>query len=439
MKTTNRGGQLLIVALMITAILVATVPILFAISKRLHYFYGDSSAKIKFNLSSQAALAQVNYALSASPELWNRAITNAALSQEGFDGSRTFIGVNKIPYTVVCFRDPSLLPNQLRVKIRLTNAGKTFQRYQTYEAILSRKTMGVDLPVLRHAPAALYVLGDLDLSRQQAETPELDVHWGAIVCFGTLTLDDAPNAETYGHHPRKFARGEYRAPYAKHQITDGREFWSQRFWGEPVVIDDDRYRKAATEQNGDANKDDATAQERKSSYISAPEQVLIVRSVATQPKDNVVPVLYVDASVRFETDGIDLGTGAMIVTENAIFEDHREGKELPLSVPPSGALEYPYLPDNTKFPCQEQIGASCSSQTALASSSKVDFRGFLYVKGDMYVNQDTTIVGVLRVDGQLHVHGGKRLTILFDDKVSRSIYTTGAELQQEIVAAPPST
>src|SRR5207302_3191057 len=103
-------------------------------------------------------------------------------------------------------------------------------------------------------------------------------------------------------------------------------------------------------------------------------------------------------------------------------------------------LEYaasPLAPSNAAatWPCAFAVGRTCASNQltvngAAMSKQKVDFRGFLYVNGDLNVTAGNwLIVGAVRVDGQLTVQTGATLTILYDDEINHNVQTTLFQLQ----------
>ena len=434
MKRSPLKGQLLLIGLILLALLTASIPLLLTISSRLAKRFIDRTSDERISNVARAAFAQISYVFESQPEAWNRAMAGDPLKDLGFNGDRSFSGLQGTPYTVLCGRDPTLFPDQLKVTVNVFVRDRMSQKTRLFQAILSHRTLGADLPDLAHAPAALYVLGDINLAWSGLTPPELDVQWGSIVCFGTLTLSSEPNGPALGHHPRKYCRVGYQPLYRVDPKTDQREYWVSFPMGAPVEIDDQKYLQLAREQT--VVDGPRFGQGSSGGYVELPDQTVVFRTAAPLDDELATPVFYVDGSVRFESEGIDLKNGAMIIGHNAVFEGHSAGMPMELHVPSHADREYPYLlPENT-FPCESKLGASCPSPEALGDDGLIDFRGFLYVKGDLYVNQDTVIVGVVRVDGTVRIASGKRLTIFFDDRISHAILLKGAVLEQQIVSQP---
>jgi hypothetical protein len=66
---------------------------------------------------------------------------------------------------------------------------------------------------------------------------------------------------------------------------------------------------------------------------------------------------------------------------------------------------------------------------------RINFRGFLYVMGNLIVAGPWHIAGVVRVDGQIQ---GDHLTIYYDDQVNHAILTKPFELMIDSVKDLPS-
>src|SRR5262249_51810845 len=154
----------------------------------------------------------------------------------GFDGERLFSGLDQILYTVSCRHDETLLPDQLKVTVTLQLPNKMVGKSRIYQAILGHKTMGVDLADWGHGPAAVYAVGNLKLDPKGAEPPGLDVHWGAIVCFGAISIARESGVEQWGNHPRKICRTG---------TNESKDYWVGVAMGNPALIDEDRYRAVA--------------------------------------------------------------------------------------------------------------------------------------------------------------------------------------------------
>ena len=151
-------------------------------------------------------------------------------------------------------------------------------------------------------------------------------------------------------------------------------------------------------------------------------------------------VIYVNGNASF-TD-IKMDNAVVIVTGNLTINASAVGNNLLLHVPSSAASEYPYYGQGLPaiIPCNNNIGDTlgsgapnydCNSTTVFGGST-FQFRGFLYVKGDLIVSPGVTwtMAGTLLVGdpmivpgtgGKLKIATGSTLNVAYDDIINHSI------------------
>src|SRR5437879_5947995 len=290
----------------------------------------------------------------------------------------------------------------------------------------------------------------------------LDVHWGPIVSYPSetwnLTSFDPIDSNRY---PRKFAVGGITGPHharsephSSQPITDGKEYWAYQALGFPPFVDEEFYIDqvasiatgiTAPTCTGGA---DCTASPPGSGYFYHVSSNTANFDLPTGYSVPASTAIYIYGNASFGQIKIDLKkpafnpNSAFIVTGDLTLNGPTFGQTLTdLHVPPTANLEYPFA---TSYPCSSVVtpgssGTCRSDQTGL-TRSQVDFRGFLFVKGNLVVTTGNWVLaGVVRVDGQVIIQNGARLTILYDDEINHGIHTYPFELQTDSLQdAPPS-
>ena len=135
-------------------------------------------------------------------------------------------------------------------------------------------------------------------------------------------------------------------------------------------------------------------------------------------------------NVQFDLKKNNRQAGAFIVTGNLTLDDKQAttgGTPADTRVPATALLEYPFFSKGHPYyiPCKEEAGLTCNS------IGPAQFRGFLYVGGDLTVKKDNNwvLLGALRIDGKLTVEPGASLTVYYDDEIGHTLLTNGISLQ----------
>jgi hypothetical protein len=330
-------------------------------------------------------------------------------------------------------------------------------------AILSRRTLGADLATTVHAAAALQVV------QQPAvvDPGALNVHWGPIVCLqaaqdtaNNLSVWTLPAPIDAGLYPRKFSVGGITgAPPRSRSGTalspgpdsDQKEYWAHAPIAPPPLIDEPAYIQRARSQGLVIPRPHYAGSPLAATTCLAANPVncgyfvpldsggTVVFDGGYQPPSGAV--IYVDGAAEF--DQIVMDNVTFIITGSLSINDSSGGGPIPLVVPSSASLEYPYSPASQ--PCQ--------GLSTCLSPGNVQFRGFLYVKGNIFVNTvGWTMAGALMVgdvqaptgtSGMLVIPGNSvpsnaSLTLYYDDAVNHDILVKPAPGTGQIKIVPDS-
>jgi hypothetical protein len=146
-------------------------------------------------------------------------------------------------------------------------------------------------------------------------------------------------------------------------------------------------------------------------------------------------VIVVNGNARFDNLTLDLSSGAFIVNGNLILGTPGSGMDLTLRVPTDHALEYLYTPTGT-IPCHNL--ETCSS-TVASGSGGFQFRGLLFVNGDLLVNgigwkmAGAVLVGNFATgEGRLIIESGtptNSLAIFYDENIGHMAEMNPLQLQ----------
>ncbi len=367
---------------------------------------------------------------------------------------------------------PTLEPYQVGILSRpLDKLGNPLSGSSIY-SIVSPKTVSVKLTTALSAAAAV------QLQRVPAigVGANLKPQWGPIAVFDTASL----NVDTWmdtTRSPRKFSLGPItgttyeRADDDDDLSSDQKEYWAYADLGKSSPIDLAFYQSQAQSTNIGFTGMPASwsclgtcagfFHHSNSGYFYVPAGATLVidgTSTTDWAYTSSSGVLFIDGgqngltggNVEFRNVAIDLkDEGAIIVTGNMSIGRRRDASGLAITsapVPPTAALDSPF---NTTFLCSgyvNTVGHMCPdvSSTWGAGAARPSLRGFIYAMKDMGVlnhtpgpGNDTTIVGTLRVDGQLALLDNVNLNVFLDAPINRSIRTTFFELQTDTTIAVP--
>lgn len=440
----RESGQLMLISVFLMLILFIAIPSVVWVNSQSSLLATRTQKSQEARGATEQAIAYTLRALS-DPVLWQNARRGVFPPVCG----STYTTPKGMQFLITCGRpggdDPSVARYQVKVVAQAHQSlGRELELLRSVQANLSQKTLGVTLNDKTNASAALVLFSNPSVS----EETKLDVHWGPIVSHDTQLWRLSGRIDQY-QYPRKFSEGGItggpalpRSPTRTPPTSDKKEYWAWNAVGFANVIDEKFYIAVATSATGitppicsGGGNCSAYPPGSTSGYFNA-----VNTDTATFDGGYVVDpstAIYVNGNATFRQIAIDLKkapfneNSAFIVTGNLILDDSNQGQILSdLRVPPTARQEYPFLSD---FPCSSSVGATCSSDSTdwdLPHGGNVDFRGFLYVKGNLIVRAaDWVLAGAVRVDGQLIIQPRGSLTILYDDEINHSIKATPFELQ----------
>jgi hypothetical protein len=441
-RRSHSGQMMLIMGFLVLIIMLTIPPLIFR-----HMQTGKSGNQAQ-QLLEAGALGEegIVYAMNALSDatVWQ----NALAGQFPTVCSSTFDGTKGYQFRIQCsVGEADMTGYQVKIKstalARLTHAPT-----RTLQALVSHKTMGTTLRTKVSGAAAL------ELLQTPVVNGALIVHWGPIVLMdtNTWTLNGAMDQYRF---PRKFSQGGIAGSYSESNVivyprsptftpptSDNSEYWAFSQLGVVPPIDEAVYQTSATLSQvvlpGSAS---ATPFGTGNLSTVPTTSSATFDSVAGYVSAASTNVYFVNGNARFGRLALDLkNRGGVVVTGNLELADNTSGGSAlglagSLRVPPYALIEYPY--DTTRAPCIDSQhvppagGGSCSSTQAIATSGKFQYRGFLYVKGDLIVKTGTNwvLVGAVRVDGRLIVEPNATLTLYYDDLINHSIQTQSSELQ----------
>jgi hypothetical protein len=313
---------------------------------------------------------------------------------------------------------------------------------KTIQAAISQQTLGANLPNETAAPSGL-LLGQVP---SIGPTNGLLVDWGPVISYDTTTFSFTGTMDSQ-QYPRKFSVGNitgssFARSLATHTPnTDQKEYWANASLGFPATVDLTTYQGLAQSVSGltapTCTSGNCTASPANSGYFPG-----VLTDTATFDSGWTPPsaatVLYINGNASFGQVAMDLKNyGAVIVNGNLILGNPNSdtiGSDA-IRVPLTALQEYYYNP--ARCPCSTAINGTCTKASAAGSPGQIQFRGFLYVTGNLILNGNHTWVlnGVVRVDGTIQVpNGSGSLHVLYDDEINHNIYVTPLQLTVDAVA-----
>jgi len=465
----SESGQMLMIAIMILAFLILVVPSVTLLSKYL--MINSTGGQQRGAAGRQAvdhALNYTLYRLSESTTAWNNAMNGLFIA--GFHDDVSFQGSPGTTYKILCSTgnpanllatDLKVAEGQVRVKIRVYGRqnGKPFP-LRAHEAAISRRTIGVTLGSDIANGAALFISTPtyafvMNGEQTNYSTGNLSVHWGPIVAVGGYDMT-AQVINTY-KFPRKFSTGAVAPRVNSYDVTphtDNNEYWAYSALTSPFQVDESYYLRLATASVNVNPPASLTANPPGSGYFNVGVGTAVFSS--NYQVNNSTTVIFVDGNAEFDNMQVDVRDGgAFIISGNLILKNRGSSgfsNGMTVYVPYSASREYVASPTTPAWPCQNM--ASCTIAQALSTvalgddpvpttayrifGNQIQYRGFLYVKGDLIVNSGTTwdvddgkwdIIGSVRVDGQLKIYDEDSLRIFYDEKVNHLIQMASLSVQ----------
>jgi hypothetical protein len=486
------SGQMLVVVVFIVVVMVISISLVVFINQVQGKFSVASQKRDKATSATQQGLSYAIHTLSATPATWSQAL-NAQFPAEFFDATTSSglhlydLGLSGIYFTIACSTGaPNTANYQVSVLITsyVQDQGQLLPT-RALSAVLSQKTASVTLPTNVTASAALELF-------TAPSAANFVVHWGPIAVFDSVNNWQVNSALDAPRFPRKFAQsGISGATYPRSQAnppinSDGQEYWAYSSLGYVPGIDLGSYQALAqatplaipptsaltpgvplTPSNCIPALSPPTTPVPQCADFELPSTDTAVFDGAGAGYTVNQPggILFVNGNAELDNAAIDLkgsgtapnynvfpSTGALIVAGSpttgtgylTIGGTHgtpiAPTAGLPgstiMHMPNGAALDYPY--SQTSFPCSGSAGG-CTVATAFTgapnANQNLNFRGFIYVQGNLSVTSNTPFLvdGAVRVDNTMTTPGASisvpPLWIFHDDEINHSILVDHLELQ----------
>ena len=474
----SEAGQTLIISAGIILVLAVGVAVVVLLHQTGIRHQISSTKQAQGHAVAEAGLSYATQLLAADPATWNKALN--ALSNSDFPTDcNSGANVPGTQFQLTCANVktanaaqlyPGLQAYQIAVVSTAWLPGANGQPVPTsVQSYISQKTMDISLPSGLRASAALELV-NVPTGNPPPNTPlpanSLLVHWGPIVdhCFdGNIwTLSD-PLDQYSGlpGYPRKFSNGGIaggagspypRAPSVSGStgLTDQKEYWAFAGISFPQMVSEYFYQNAAYAeilQPAITCNGACTISASGGIYTVLGDvtgKAVFNDSFTLPPLTPPGTIIYVNGNAEFDKLQLDLSTGAIVITGDLTLGPSgiSSPAEQTLNIPLTAPQEYPYWPTVSKWPCQDQCAPNTTNRMTCAGApltcsataaqggilTGVNFRGFLWVKGNLYVTQPGwTIAGTVLVGdmgsgkGQLIITPGSSLTIFYDAIVNHAI------------------
>jgi hypothetical protein len=489
----SESGQMLLVAVLLLAVLLISIPVMIFMNNSTSRLGMQSVKKQK---STSVALEGVAYAIHvlASTPTWSNALAGTCPPDfvDEYGHPIIYKGPSGSPFSIQCIsgNPPGYTVQRYEVELLIHGGipdpatGKP-NYGRAYKVVIGQKTQAAVLSSGLGASVAL------QLGKVPSSTDGLLVHWGSIgvMDFSTWTVRNAIDSYRF---PRKFSQGPITGDttgggdtYLRESNTgsDAKEYWENVGLGFQNFVDTNVYVSSAT-QLTDLSLIPATAAMPiveypahatlapsnckaglTCGYFDPPPVTVTPFSAGTaifgslNDGSNFVDykpntVIYVHGNARFEDIFMDLKNGGAFIVDGDLTLGPKGSHGIPLNVrlPQTAALEYPYYSSTSGWPtagwpcksiadtkatyCASVLtGLGTNDNNGLGNGGgdgRVDFRGFLYVKGDMRVlGPGWLLAGSVRVDGTLFaplIGGRPTLTILYDDEINHATSVNPLEL-----------
>ena len=500
MKTLrNCHGQSLMIAIMMVLILFIVVPVIVYVNQSNAVHQAGSEQRVQALATARMAISYAKNILSTDQATWNAAIgvpgrTFGATDADCTSGS-VILGPDGSRFRIQCDGLEGALPYQVHIKAFALDANNNV--LYTLNALVSQRTLAVALPEDVRASLALAMVNDVPAPPPGPAPGPLIVHWGPAAVFDnnaahTWNLTNALDqlgTPPYPGIPRKFSNTAITGSGAfprNAAPTDLREYWANAELGVAPAVNDDSadlvygYSNMANAQTGlpaAAGGTQTPVGSGSGHYVagSGPPYNTVVfdgtsynaGTPGISPQFVGTPSIYVDdgsggiVNAEFDHLALDMTKraggpyntfdGAFIVTGDLILKNLSPSDGLPgltVHVPPKAALEYSYLTQagNTWF-CQGAANCDPTTGTGVTglgtSLTSINFRGFLWVKGNLFVQSGSWVLnGAVLVgdpsrdpsfnaNGKITVAPGASLAILYDDKINHAIHMSRVVLQTD--------
>jgi hypothetical protein len=410
-------GWALITAVLILTIVAIIVP---ALIRLIQKDTKDSVVSGKKTIALQLAEAGQDrgaWKLRESDNMWNTAASGVAIA--GYNDDVVYSDVDGGQYKISISTSTELGKVQIISKGRST--GETDIR--AIKAIYSRGA----------------VLGAMSVNGALQYRPNLNVHWGPVVTFTSITQD--PDE----HYPRKYSAGQIvgrdvvndsdngAMPSGNWAISDYAAFYDL---GAVPVVDLDYYKTKAKAsivepvlKRGSGSGDAApyTGDGYNSGYYPGTTNSGGVKVEKGTGSGNLsfacsTCVVYIEGEVKRYPSGTWLDVEALVVTGDMDFNGG--GNSYTTTIPNLASEEYQYVSEGTQK-WTDEGWTDGGSETV----TDCGFHGFLYVGGNVTnAGGGSTLVGAIFVNGTITTN---TTTVYYDSAVTNNVRLSNAVINRD--------
>jgi hypothetical protein len=435
------------IAIVLALVLVIGLVVMFYVNQTSIFHQSGGAQRTAARSVSEDGVAYAIQELSASNATWTSALGKNFTAAPDCNGG--LVSGTAGQFTLACGNDPTVYPNLQPYEVGVIVAAPTPSgsapgtNLRAIQVNLGQRTLGLDPPIGPHLAAAL------ELVRPPILSGTLDVEWGPIICLdasSTWTLTDPMDTQRY---PRKMSMGVISggplSTYPRMGVnatgpdTDQKEYWG-KVQGSSFLplVDEEGYVSAAQKQSGITAPISSITGNPLTPINCVGSPPLSCGHFQTDPKQYEVAIfdggytpgipnamIYVDGPAQFGNVNID-GAHVIVTRQLELAKSGGGGNVLSLHVPWSAPSEYPY---SASWDCK---GSGSCKSNSFPGGGPIQFRGFLYVKGNLVVATGATwnIAGTVLVGDmgvapttswQLNVQNGATLNIFYDDIINHQI------------------
>jgi hypothetical protein len=432
LSTRSSGQMLLIAAILICVLIGVSIPLVMYLNHIATRTVTVTQQRERARATAREGLAYASHVLS-STAAWKTALRGEcpASFKDTTGNPRRFMGSAELEYTLSCFTPESSGTVGLHVSSFAGGKEASPDPLIRMEAILARRSLGAMGQESEGSQKSAAV--------QLREVPHVEgkweTHWGSIVCYASDPWKIHGEMDRY-QFPRKYSQGPIEGVDhergATQEDTDDREYFGRVSLGFAAILDERLYKTQAETSSlippptAKSSGRVIQAQPKNSGYFFLDQDIALFsgKNMSLYQIAQSSAVLFIDGDARFENMALDLKEGAILVKGNLTLASQTQGQGIyfnDIRVPAKAAEEYPYDPLSGQFPCRNEAGRTC------AQSITVHIRGFLYVQGDLILEEPLNgeslwvLDGALRVDGRLKIPAKTHLIVYYDDHIGDAI------------------
>lgn len=412
----SRRGWALVMALLLLMVLGVLIPALVRLAQKDSKDTVSSAKKTTALQLAEAGQDRGAWKLRESDQIWTDATTGVPIPN--YDDDTTFTDVPGGSYKIQIGTGPT--PGTVMILAKGQTTGQTDVR-----AIKAVYTKG-------------QVIGALSVNGALQYKPNLDVEWGPVVSFNSITQTPA------NYYPRKFSAGQIVGRDTVNDSNNGAmpaNDWAHYDYaafydlGNAPTVDLAYYLNKAKatrmgtilqKGTGSGNASPDTSAGYPSGYYPSstnPNGVKLQKGTGSGNLSFVCStcVIYVEGNVNRFPSGTWLNVEALIVTGDSDL--NAGGNAYTATIPNNAQDEYQYVPDGVNY-----WASNGWTNGGTKNLTDVGLHGFMYVGGNITnAGGGGTIVGGLFVNGSITTN---TTTVYYDDAIVNGVKVANATIQR---------